>query len=55
MGIVIAAGEVRPGDPIEVELPPEPRGTSRAGVTKSPSLPGNYGHEIWRITRGSEE
>jgi MOSC domain-containing protein YiiM len=25
MGIVIAAGEVRPGDPIEVELPPEPR------------------------------
>ena len=25
MGIVIASGEVRPGDPIEVELPPEPR------------------------------
>ncbi|MGC2198582.1 MAG: MOSC domain-containing protein [Stellaceae bacterium] len=25
MGIVIAAGQVRPGDPIEVELPPEPR------------------------------
>jgi MOSC domain-containing protein YiiM len=25
MGIVIAGGEVRPGDPIEVELPPEPR------------------------------
>lgn len=24
MGIVIAGGEVRPGDPIEVELPPEP-------------------------------
>jgi MOSC domain-containing protein YiiM len=24
MGIVLADGEVRPGDPIEVELPPEP-------------------------------
>jgi MOSC domain-containing protein YiiM len=24
MGIVLAAGEVRPGDPIEVELPPAP-------------------------------
>jgi len=24
MGVVIAAGEVRPGDPIRVELPPEP-------------------------------
>ncbi|GHO85958.1 MOSC domain-containing protein [Dictyobacter formicarum] len=24
MGIVLAAGEVRPGDPIRVELPPEP-------------------------------
>ena len=25
MGIVLAGGEVRPGDPIRVELPPEPR------------------------------
>ena len=25
MGVVLAGGEVRPGDPIEVELPPEPR------------------------------
>jgi MOSC domain-containing protein YiiM len=25
MGVVIAGGEVRPGDKIEVELPPEPR------------------------------
>jgi len=25
MGVVVAAGEVRPGDPIRVELPPEPR------------------------------
>jgi MOSC domain-containing protein YiiM len=25
MGIVLVDGEVRPGDPIEVELPPEPR------------------------------
>ena len=25
MGIVLAAGEIRPGDPIEIELPPEPR------------------------------
>jgi len=25
MGIVLAGGEVRPGDPIAVELPPEPR------------------------------
>ena len=24
MGIVIAGGEVRPGDPIRVELPPQP-------------------------------
>jgi MOSC domain-containing protein YiiM len=24
MGIVVAGGEVRPGDPIRVELPPEP-------------------------------
>ena len=24
MGVVVAGGEVRPGDPIEVELPPEP-------------------------------
>jgi MOSC domain-containing protein YiiM len=24
MGIVLASGEVRPGDPIGVELPPEP-------------------------------
>ena len=26
MGIVLAGGEVRPGDPIRVELPPEPHG-----------------------------
>ena len=25
MGIVVAGGEVRPGDPIRIELPPEPR------------------------------
>jgi MOSC domain-containing protein YiiM len=25
MAIVLAAGEVRPGDAIEIELPPEPR------------------------------
>ena len=25
MGIVLATGEVRPGDPIRVELPPPPR------------------------------
>jgi MOSC domain-containing protein YiiM len=25
MGIVLSAGEIRPGDRIEVELPPEPR------------------------------
>jgi MOSC domain-containing protein YiiM len=25
MGVVLAGGEVRPGDPIRVELPPEPR------------------------------
>jgi MOSC domain-containing protein YiiM len=25
MGIVLAGGEIRPGDPIEVELPPAPR------------------------------
>jgi len=25
MGIVLAGGEIAPGDPIEVELPPEPR------------------------------
>jgi MOSC domain-containing protein YiiM len=25
MAVVIAGGEVRPGDPIEIELPPEPR------------------------------
>lgn len=25
MGIVLAGGEIRPGDPIAVELPPEPR------------------------------
>jgi MOSC domain-containing protein YiiM len=25
MGVVLAGGEVRPGDPIAVELPPEPR------------------------------
>jgi MOSC domain-containing protein YiiM len=25
MGIVLAGGEIRPGDKIEVELPPEPR------------------------------
>jgi MOSC domain-containing protein YiiM len=25
MGIVLASGQVVPGDPIEVELPPEPR------------------------------
>jgi MOSC domain-containing protein YiiM len=25
MGVVLADGEVRPGDAIEVELPPEPR------------------------------
>jgi MOSC domain-containing protein YiiM len=25
MAIVLAAGEIRPGDRIEVELPPEPR------------------------------
>jgi MOSC domain-containing protein YiiM len=25
MGIVLAGGEIKPGDPIEVELPPEPR------------------------------
>ncbi len=25
MGVVVAGGEVRPGDPIGVELPPEPR------------------------------
>jgi len=24
MGVVIAGGEVRPGDPIRVELPPDP-------------------------------
>ena len=24
MGVVAAGGEVRPGDPIQVELPPEP-------------------------------
>ena len=24
MGIVLAGGDVRPGDPIRVELPPEP-------------------------------
>ncbi|HEX3411801.1 MAG TPA: MOSC domain-containing protein, partial [Stellaceae bacterium] len=24
MGVVIAGGEVRPGDPIRVELPPQP-------------------------------
>ena len=24
MGVVVAAGEVRPGDPIRVELPPPP-------------------------------
>jgi len=24
MGIVLAGGEVRPGDPIRVELPPQP-------------------------------
>jgi MOSC domain-containing protein YiiM len=24
MGVVLAGGRVRPGDPIEVELPPEP-------------------------------
>ena len=24
MGVVVAGGEVRPGDPIRVELPPEP-------------------------------
>ena len=24
MGVVLAGGEVRPGDPIRVELPPEP-------------------------------
>jgi MOSC domain-containing protein YiiM len=27
MGVVIAGGEVRPGDPIEVELPPQPHRT----------------------------
>jgi len=25
MGIVLAGGEIRPGDPIRIELPPEPR------------------------------
>jgi hypothetical protein len=25
MGVVLAGGEVRPGDPVRVELPPEPR------------------------------
>ena len=25
MGIVLVDGDVRPGDPIRVELPPEPR------------------------------
>jgi MOSC domain-containing protein YiiM len=25
MGVVIAGGEVRRGDPIRIELPPEPR------------------------------
>jgi MOSC domain-containing protein YiiM len=25
MGVVLEAGDIRPGDPIEVELPPEPR------------------------------
>jgi MOSC domain-containing protein YiiM len=25
MGVVLAGGEVRPGDPIRIELPPEPR------------------------------
>lgn len=25
MGVVLASGDVRPGDPIRVELPPEPR------------------------------
>jgi MOSC domain-containing protein YiiM len=25
MGVVLAGGEVRPGDPVHVELPPEPR------------------------------
>ena len=24
MGIVLTGGEVRPGDPVRVELPPEP-------------------------------
>ena len=24
MGVVVEGGEVRPGDPIEVQLPPEP-------------------------------
>ena len=24
MGVVVAGGEVQPGDPIRVELPPEP-------------------------------
>jgi MOSC domain-containing protein YiiM len=24
MGVVLTGGEVRPGDPIQVELPPEP-------------------------------
>jgi len=25
MGVVLAGGEIKPGDRIEVELPPEPR------------------------------
>jgi MOSC domain-containing protein YiiM len=38
MGVVIAGGEVRPGDSIRVELPPRPASPARAGVT-APALP----------------
>ena len=36
MGIVLAGGEVRPGDPIQVELPPEPHRRSSPSDRRAP-------------------